>query len=252
MNIGQRQITLRGLLFKAANALDQRQRRSVARKVIAANGLTIRSGPFAGMQYLRDSHGSELPPKLIGSYEVELAPVLERWLARRFKTVVDVGCAEGYYAVGLARRLPTAQVYACDINQDAQRLCRRLALLNSVADRVNVGGECTAAELQKILIGASLVLSDCEGAELDVLQPAIAPALRSAYIIVELHDFIVPGASRELSKRFGSSHDISFITSTTRKTNDWPLIGMLNDAERSVAIDERRLPQEWMILAPRT
>lgn len=72
-------------------------------------GLTVRRGPFAGLRYpSHDAVGSSLWPKLLGSYEAELAPTFEALCATPYRTVVDVGAAEGYYAVGLGLRLGEA------------------------------------------------------------------------------------------------------------------------------------------------
>jgi len=55
-------------------------------------------------------------PKLLGCYEAELHPVFAKWQAVPFRQVVNVGAAEGYYAVGCARLWPEAQVIAFETN----------------------------------------------------------------------------------------------------------------------------------------
>ncbi len=102
--------------------------------------------------------------------------------------VVDIGCDEGYYAVGMAMRLPRARVYAFDINSQAQHDCAQMAVLNNVQDRVVIGGECTWEGLQQLLKPGDLVICDCEGCEAALMDPAKAPALARAFLIVELHD----------------------------------------------------------------
>src|SRR5207253_2384293 len=88
-----------------------------------AHGLVVENGPFAGMKYLdRVEHG-DLPPKLIGCYEAELHEVILCIAGRPYQRVVNVGCGEGYYAVGLARLLPAARVYAFDLSEVARALC---------------------------------------------------------------------------------------------------------------------------------
>src|SRR5579859_5362525 len=59
----------------------------------------VRSGPFAGMRYVDASIGSAYLPKLLGIYERELHPVIEEACASRPGLIVDLGAAEGYYAV---------------------------------------------------------------------------------------------------------------------------------------------------------
>lgn len=59
-------------------------------------------GPFAGMKYINKAHGSSLTPKIIGTYERELHPFIYEIADKQYDCIVDVGSAEGYYAVGLA------------------------------------------------------------------------------------------------------------------------------------------------------
>ena len=64
---------------------------------------------------------SSCVPKLIGSYEEEVHPIIEEIIRRRYSIVVNIGCAEGYYAVGFALRIPDAIVYAFDVDTTAQQ-----------------------------------------------------------------------------------------------------------------------------------
>jgi hypothetical protein len=73
--------------------------------------LRVAGGPFQGLHYPhRRSVGSAPLPKLLGSYESELHAALEQLLTEEHETVVDIGCAEGYYAVGLGLRLSKAEI----------------------------------------------------------------------------------------------------------------------------------------------
>ena len=55
-------------------------------------------------------------PYQVGSFELELHPAVERIVAERPATVVNVGSAEGYYAVGLAMRLAGARVVGFELD----------------------------------------------------------------------------------------------------------------------------------------
>ena len=59
--------------------------------------------------------------KLLGFYEKELQKVIKNLIKRDCEIVVDVGCAEGYYTVGLARvfKDKETKVLAYDINKKA-------------------------------------------------------------------------------------------------------------------------------------
>jgi hypothetical protein len=52
--------------------------------------------------------------KFLGTYEQELHGVIEKAMESHPKFVLNIGCAEGFYAVGLAIRLNDAQVFAAD------------------------------------------------------------------------------------------------------------------------------------------
>src|ERR1700687_3163602 len=77
-------------------------------------GDTIMGGPFRGMSFPYPELGSRpVIPYLLGCVEKELHPVLQSLLSSRYECALNIGCAEGYYAVGLAwlLRIP---VYAYD------------------------------------------------------------------------------------------------------------------------------------------
>ncbi len=89
-------------------------------------------------------------PKLLGSYESELHATLEELLAHEYTAVVDVGCAEGYYAVGLGLRLRNAAIYAFDTNPRARSACAEMAKLNGVDSRIHIGGMCDKNVLRSL------------------------------------------------------------------------------------------------------
>src|SRR6516164_7021811 len=109
------------------------------------------SGPFAGMQYLSKSTSGAWLAKLLGTYEMELHAVIENICTRDYALVLNVGAAEGYYAVGMARRLRTATVVAFEKEEEAQDLVVKLAELNSVEKRVKVQGCCGPFDLRDFL-----------------------------------------------------------------------------------------------------
>ena len=82
-------------------------RRLEAAVNLACNG-RVASGPFAGMRHGDIAVGSVLTVKLLGTYEKELWPIIDQIIATAYPLIIDIGAAEGYYAVGLAMRIPAA------------------------------------------------------------------------------------------------------------------------------------------------
>lgn len=225
----------------------------ISQRIIARHGASVLGGPFAGLTYISRSFGSAFNPKLVGCYELELHKVLESIASKNYSEIIDIGCAEGYYAVGLAVKIPTARVYAFDTDLVAQKLCKELAQLNRVTDRVIVQGSCSRETLCELPLKKALIICDCEGYELELLQPQLAPVLRSCDLLVELHDFINPSISSTLLNRFADTHDIELIQSTTRNPSAYPVLNFLSQEERSLAVAEFR-PQamQWAFMQAKT
>lgn len=231
----------------------------VERLARAASKGCVLQGPFCGMRYVSGSVGSVLPPKLLGTYERELHPVLHRILESRPERVVDVGAAEGYYAVGFARALPGSRVIAFESEQRGRALLRAMADLNGVSERLLIEGHCTVQTLSEALeLGprTALVL-DVEGAERDLLVDPVVSRLSACSIVVELHDWVMPGIRELLTERFAATHDIERIVQAPRSEADWPghLVGwgsLLPKGLRQRCLDEKRAhPMEWLFLRPR-
>ncbi|WP_442506633.1 hypothetical protein SH528x_005488 [Novipirellula sp. SH528] len=210
-------------------------------------GVTVLQGPFAGMRYLEHSFGSALLPKLMGIYELELREVIEEVCNNDYQVIVDIGCAEGYYAVGMALRCPHASVFGFDIDPKARELCSQLSTLNSVQDRLEVRGEFSGSTLLDLPPGKCLIICDCEGTEDEILDPNTSSRFEDADLLVEVHNNEVPGMTMELVRRFSSTHRIQFIDNVIRAPATIAPLWMANGRfERLIAVNESRVPMQWL------
>ncbi len=224
----------------------------IASRYISLEGARVWSGPFAGMDYVREATEGALSPRLFGTYESELHPHLARIAAEGVDVVIDVGCAEGYYAVGLARMLPGAVIHARDTDPAAQARCADLAARNGVEDRVLIGGEFKPADFQAFAGLRALVLVDVEGAELQVLRPDLAPALAGMQVIVETHDVYAPGSLNALVERFTASHDIVRVDQQPKAFHPPDWFHKLAHLDQLLAVWEwRAAPTPWLVMTPK-
>ena len=218
------------------------------------HGLTVKRGPFAGMRYperFMDDSG-DVVAKMQGLYEVELTGVFEQWIAAGFDRIVDVGSAEGYFAVGLALASPGTTVHAFDINPEARARCAELAELNGVRDRVHVRERCGPDELREVVTGPTALLVDCEGCETELLDPEAAPVLGQCDVLVELHDFIDPAISGIVLPRFEGTHDVTLIDARGRDGDHAPELDSLAKRDRQLLLSERRPPgMQWGRFRPK-
>ena len=239
-------------LFGLLRVLGKWRSQMLARTYIARQGTRIHQGPFAGMDYVEAATEGVLIARLLGTYESELHPYIAEIAAGGLDCVIDVGCAEGYYAVGLARQLPGVTVYAHDIDEAARNACAELAAKNGVADRVIIGGEFKPHDFQAFEGRRVLVLVDAEGAEVDILQPELGPALAQMDIIVETHDLYRPGTLATLTARFSPTHDIVRVDQGP-KTFDMPgWLRELTHLDQLLAVWEwRQRPTPWLVMRPK-
>ena len=211
------------------------------------------TGPFAGMKTIDRAAGSAHTPKVSGTYEKELHEELTALCATPFELLINIGSAEGYYAVGFLLEQRGLRALCIDIDPEAGPLLSRLAARNGVLDRVEVAITLPFDELEARLEAGlpALVICDCEGAEDALLCPEVWPSLARATILVELHECYVPGISQRVRARFEGSHSIAEIRARPRQPEElvaWP---ELSSAERLAMMDEGRDPnQNWFVMRP--
>lgn len=220
--------------------------RCVGTVVTWMTGSRVHTGPFAGMRYIHHALGvqsSAYCPKLLGTYEQELHQLVEGLrTGSSYSHVINIGAGEGYYAIGLARCLPQSRVTAYEADADSRVILRRMAELNGVSARMTVRESCTPSRLQEEMggPGKTLIVCDVEGAEQELLDPIAIPALAHADILVELHDFLIPGISDVIRQRFAGTHQIMEIPALPGQLADWPPSLSLPTAYRRTALSEYR------------
>jgi hypothetical protein len=220
--------------------------------LIRAEGQRVLNGPFKGMMLASGSVEGCYVPKLLGCYEAELHPYIAKAAERGYEALINVGTAEGYYAIGMARLLPNCTVHTYDISPDAQALCRELARQNGVAERVVIGGEFKGADFERFAERKTLVICDIEGAEFELLDSDRFPALRRLDIIVELHDTAQRKCSEIVPRRFAATHDIAIVYRSARDLELPRALDELGDLDRLLAIWEWRTgPTPWAVMTAR-
>jgi hypothetical protein len=225
-------------------------------RIHKANGspLVVMQGPFKGMHYLRRAYFGLVLPKVMGTYEMELWTVIEAICAMQSDCIVDLGAAEGYYAIGLAVRNPQAKIIAFELYRPVWPLIRRLARLNGVeANRIEIRGAATSQSLDASLRGARkpVVVSDIEGFEDDVLDPGRAETLRRATLLIEIHENIRPGVTQRICDRFAATHTLEVVNLRPRTQADLPAGIRLSGVDLRQATDERRAKAQWLFFQPR-
>lgn len=176
--------------------------------------LRVATGPFQGMQYPELRYfGGEIFPKFLGSFERELHPIVEEICGSNYSEVVNIGCAEGHYLVGLGMRRPGARLYGYDIDPAVRAFCGWMAERNGVADRLELGGFCNRETLLALPLRRALILSDCEGYEAELFDAATVEKLAGHDFLIEVHDNFQIETSSKLLRAFAATHTVERISS---------------------------------------
>ncbi len=158
-----------------------------AERYIERNGCMVRYGPFAGTIYpLKAALSRHSIPRLLGTYEEELHDVIKTIAQRKYDLVIDIGSAEGYYAVGLARLLRT-KVLAYDPEPVERSICEKNARLNGVSALVELRDLFRPADIKQFRDLRVLCICDCEGYEAELFNAATIPDVAKWDLLIELH-----------------------------------------------------------------
>lgn len=235
--------------------------------------LTVKHGPFQGLKYPADAirRGtikqvtyaeinpmcSNLFPKLIGSYERELHPIINTLNDRDYSEIINVGCAEGFYTVGFALKFPDAKIYAYDLIPSKREYCYQLAQLNQCEQSIQIHDSCDPETLISIPIkGRGLIVCDCEGYEVELFTAEVVPHLKQCDLLIELHDFIDMTISEKIKQRFASTHEITMIQSTddNEKARTYPIKELADydlNQRRELLRENRASLMDWIFLTPK-
>lgn len=241
------------------NWLRARLKKHLERVALRHAGGRVAAGPFAGMRYVERAFCSQLGPKLVGCYEQELFPVLEEIRALQPRCIVDVGAAEGYYAVGLLHAGFCERVHAFELDAGSRTLIAQLREMNGIdAARLTIAEGCDLAALNAALAEtrAEVVIMDVEGFETILVEPLRVAALTRTHLLVEIHEFVLPQLSAILTERMTPTHDVVRIDAQPRGSAALPAGHALQrypEALVRIAVHEERPGgMHWLWMKPRS
>jgi hypothetical protein len=213
----------------------------------------VQSGPFRGTRLATQAcwGDGDLAAKLLGVYEEELHPAINEFAAESYGAIVDIGAADGYYAVGAARLFNETPVFAFDTNEQSHKIIEENAELNGVSNQIICGNLCSGSTLREMAQRWShlLIIADCEGGESEVFSDAgMIGSLACCDLIIECHDFMRPGITGDLVAKFFNSHFVEIIYSGARNPNRFRFLSHLTDWERWITICENRpAMMNWLV-----
>ncbi len=218
---------------------------------LSKNKLVVNGGPFKGMVYIEESAGSVLLHKLIGYYEEILHTTIESVKKDNFDTIIDIGCAEGYYLIGLGINSPSTKLVGYDTDLRALDLSKKLYEKNNLTNPLLLETECTFAKLNEQISDKTLIICDAEGFEDYILDPTQAQQLKQVKkFIVETHEFAAPDVINNITNRFSATHNIQKITFKQADYTKYPFLYEITNKNHLYHLLRERGEQEqvWLIM----
>jgi len=194
------------------------------------------------MKYTRDAVMSrQVAPALIGQYERQIHSYVMAAIAR-CDLVIDIGHAEGFYAVGIARL--GKPVVAFDANHSERRICRGMADVNGVSDLVDIRSWCDGEALASLVKDRRVfILCDIDGGEIDLFTSEVISAIRHCDLVIELHGSA--DDNERFVDRFRGLFQIEVIDHPQTIAGAEMISFLGPDADRMAS--EYRTFQQWMI-----
>jgi hypothetical protein len=205
----------------------------------------ISQGPLKGLQLNRDTWWgkSDLGAQCLGLYEKEVLDCISAQAP--FDTFLDIGAADGYYAVGLLHAKMTKKAICFEISEEGQRATSENWLRNEEPGELEIHGEANEKSIASVasnLTGKTLVLIDIEGFEFQLLSKEVIAALGKCAVIIEIHNWVDGFENKypDLLKNLDSFFDITIISPSERNTQSIELLRSYTDDNRLLVSSERR------------
>jgi hypothetical protein len=242
----------------------------------------VQSGVFKGLKLDRNLKysGLDRSAMLLGLYEYEVLQILENGIHEK-EFVINLGVADGYYLVGLAKALlrtpPQPPIFSSpqkhfidEKELDAQPVVH-YGFEQDLSQKVNI---LKLAEINGLDVGSfeifgsadkdwidklppnldfskSIIIVDIEGDEYEIMNSHVFEKLKGALIIIEVHEFKSDAKeSIERMIRNASSFKSKILKTSSRDLSNFTDTLSLDDIDRWLICPEGRgiNSGKWLIL----
>jgi len=199
----------------------------------------------------------DLGAQCLGIYEYEILVELEVLLEGQNKTFIDIGAADGYYAVGALFSGLCGKVICFEQSEAGRTTIRDNWKANGAHGSLIVQGEANNESLSALKesdVNNAVVLIDVEGAEFDILTEPVLEKLKRCVVILEVHNWAEDFVSRYtgLLQRLHAYFDIEKIDRKTVDLYSFSELRDLTDDNRALLGSERRpCAMRFLKLLPR-
>jgi hypothetical protein len=235
------------------------RRRRVSREMFEYCNGTIQYGPFKGLKLTSNTWwgGNDLGSMCFGLYEKELLEFLTSDSLIERDTFVDIGAADGYYAIGMLKSNRVKKALCYELSPEGRNTINLNWKINNQPGEIEVKGDVFIdfkSSINTIDLKKSIVLIDIEGAEFSFLDIEVLGTLKDAIIAIEIHNWIpnfIDVYSKFL-KDVNEFFDIEILDRKERSTLMFEELRSLTDDNRLLLTSEARpCVMRFLILNPK-
>jgi len=201
--------------------------------------------------------GDDRITQTLGIYEEYVLNQLIENSKRGATKLIDIGAADGYFAVGLTYSKTYKKCIAFEISDEGQKRILENAKRNHCDGLIEINGEANLDSLATALSGSekSTVLIDIEGCEYDLLNDKVLKTMSNSFVICELHHNLVDDGfarEKELLERAEQYFNTRLIKRETYNPNAFSELDHLGDVQRLIAVSEGRTKNtRWLVCSPK-
>ena len=246
------------VILKQPNEI-QRAKNKVLNKIILEHGHKVAYGTFKGMKLSKNTYWSknDIITHILGVYEKHVLKKIIEFSKKGNYPFIDIGAADGYFAIGMAFSETFKKIYAFEIDEEGRRSLNRNIENNLCKDKVVVDIEANFETLKEIVDKnkSAVILIDIEGSEFDLLDDNLLQLLSNCYIVCELHPTLSANGFEKqniLINNAKAFFDVSIIQRESYSPNKFSELNEFTDEERLIAFGEgRENNMNWLILEPK-
>ena len=126
--------------------------------------------------------------RLLGTYEAELHDILYEFKNNKYEEIINVGAAEGYYAIGLSMIFPNTKIRAYEIDPVVFAYTDKMVKHNNKENQIELKNKDALKDFQNINLNQRfLIFVDCERCEFELFDKNISENFFSSDLIIEMH-----------------------------------------------------------------
>jgi hypothetical protein len=173
-------------------------------------GNRIYFGPFSGTKIPKAAYDFLTVSEILGLYESCLHSKFSNLLNQDISNVILVGGNNGYYAAGISYLFNPEIINIYESEDKFHPIINSWFLENKLSN-TNILGKASIEEFEQIESKIDFIFMDCEGYEIELLNPQLFLWQQKTEILLELHPFYEDNLIAILTSRFKQTHKIEII-----------------------------------------